>query len=193
MVLENVLVSFFYKWLTKATVLARSFIFILPNYLIILLKYSWYTVLCYFQVYSHVNQLCAGCLVAQLCPAFCHRVDCIAHQAPLSMWILQARILEWVAMTSSRGSSKCRDLPNPGFPHCRQILYHLSHQGSQRILEWVAYPFSRGPSQTRNWTRVSCLQADSLPAELLMKPESVTHTDSLWWTMLELWSLKKRI
>ena len=30
---------------------------------------------------------------------------------------------------------------NPGFPHCRQILYQLSHKGSPRILEWVAYPF----------------------------------------------------
>ena len=29
----------------------------------------------------------------------------VAHQAPLSMGILQARILEWVAMSSSRGSS----------------------------------------------------------------------------------------
>ena len=29
----------------------------------------------------------------------------IACQAPLSMGILQARILEWVAMSSSRGSS----------------------------------------------------------------------------------------
>ena len=29
----------------------------------------------------------------------------IALQAPLSMWILQARILEWVAMPSSGGSS----------------------------------------------------------------------------------------
>ena len=28
----------------------------------------------------------------------------VAHQAPLSMGILQARILEWVAMPSSRGS-----------------------------------------------------------------------------------------
>ena len=33
-----------------------------------------------------------------------------------------------------------------GLPHCRQILYQLSHQGSPRILEWVAYPFSRGSS-----------------------------------------------
>ena len=30
---------------------------------------------------------------------------------------------------------------NPGFPHCRRILYQLSHKGSPRILEWVAYPF----------------------------------------------------
>ena len=35
---------------------------------------------------------------------------------------------------------------NPGVPHCRWILYHLSHQGSPRILECVAYPFSRGSS-----------------------------------------------
>ena len=33
----------------------------------------------------------------------------VAHQAPLSMGILQARILEWVAMPSSRGSSQPKD------------------------------------------------------------------------------------
>ena len=46
---------------------------------------------------------------------------------------------------------------NPDLPHCRQILYQLSHQGSPRILEWVAYPFSRGSSSPRNRTRVSCI------------------------------------
>ena len=45
---------------------------------------------------------------------------------------------------------------NPGLLHCRQILYHLSHQGSPRILEWVAYPFSRGSSWPRKRTGVSC-------------------------------------
>ena len=34
-------------------------------------------------------------------------------QAPLSMRILQARILEWVAMSSSRGSSQHRIKPRP--------------------------------------------------------------------------------
>ena len=46
---------------------------------------------------------------------------------------------------------------NPGLPHCRQILYQLSHKGSPRILEWVAYHFSRGSSWSRNWTGVFCI------------------------------------
>ena len=44
---------------------------------------------------------------------------------------------------------------NPGLPHCRHILYQLSHQGSPRILEWVAYPFPSGTSQPRDQTQVS--------------------------------------
>ena len=44
---------------------------------------------------------------------------------------------------------------NPGFPHCRQILYQLSHKGSPRVLEWVAYPFSSRSSRPRDWTQVS--------------------------------------
>ena len=45
---------------------------------------------------------------------------------------------------------------NPGFPHCRQILYQLSHKGTPRILEWVTYPFSSRFSWLRDQTRVSC-------------------------------------
>ena len=55
---------------------------------------------------------------------------------------------------------------NPGLPHCRRILYQLSHKQSPRILEWVAYLFSSGSSRPRNQTWVSELQADSLPTEL---------------------------
>ena len=46
---------------------------------------------------------------------------------------------------------------NPGLPHCRQILYFLSHQGRPRILEWVAYLFSRGTFWPRIQTRVSSI------------------------------------
>ena len=48
-------------------------------------------------------------LVIQLCLPFCRPPWTVAHQAPLSMGNLQARILEWVVMPSSRGSSQPRD------------------------------------------------------------------------------------
>ena len=43
--------------------------------------------------------------------------------------LLQARILEWVAVPFSRASSPLR--LNPGLLHCRQILYHLNHREAQ--------------------------------------------------------------
>ena len=46
---------------------------------------------------------------------------------------------------------------NPGLPHCRRILYQLSHKRSPRILEWVAYSFASGSSWPRNRTWVSCI------------------------------------
>ena len=46
---------------------------------------------------------------------------------------------------------------NPDLPHCRWILYQLSHQRSPRILECVAYPFSSRFSWPRNRTRVFCI------------------------------------
>ena len=79
-----------------------------------------------------------------------------ARQASLSMETLQARILELGCYVLLQGIFPTQG-SNPGLPHCRQILYHLSHQGSPRILEWVAYPFSRGSSQSRDQTRVSCI------------------------------------
>ena len=83
-------------------------------------------------------------------------MDC-SPQGSFVHRILQARILEWVAVPFSSGSSQPTDQTHPGLPHCRWILYCLSHQESPRILEWVAYPFSRGSSQPRNQTEVSCI------------------------------------
>ena len=56
--------------------------------------------------------------------------------------------------TSTGKNSTCIEPKSPAF---RQILYHLSHQGSPRMLEWVAYPFSRESSQPRNQTGISCI------------------------------------
>ena len=53
----------------------------------------------------------------------------VACQAPLSLGILQVRILEWIAMPSSRGSSQPRDQMLISFVSCigRKVLYHYTY------------------------------------------------------------------
>ena len=137
-----------------------------------------------------------GCAAAakslQSCPTLCDPIDGSPPGSPVP-GILQARTLEWVAISFSWQGVGYENLFNNlirihsllqgifltqglnlGFLHCRQILYRLSHQGSPRILEWVAFSFSRGSFWSRNLG--SCaLQEDSLPAELPGKPNSYTY------------------
>ena len=58
------------------------------------------------------------CLAYQSFPTLRDPMDCSPPGSSVH-GILQARILEWFSMPSSRGSS-----------HCRLILYLLSHRGS---------------------------------------------------------------
>ena len=62
------------------------------------------------------------CLVAQLCPTLCGPVDCSPPGSSVQ-GIFQARILEWVAISSSRGSTQLRDHTCISCID-RQILYH---------------------------------------------------------------------
>ena len=60
--------------------------------------------------------------VAKLCQTLCNPMDCSLPGSSVH-GIFQARILEWVAISSSRGSSQLRDQTHVS---CigRQILYH---------------------------------------------------------------------
>ena len=60
-------------------------------------------------------------VVAQLCLILCNPMDCSSPGSSVH-GILQARVLEWGAISFSRGS-------NLGLLHHRQMLYPLSHQG----------------------------------------------------------------
>ena len=59
------------------------------------------------------------------CPTPCDPMDCSPPGFSVH-GILQARILERVAISFSRGIFPSR-ASNPGLLHCRQILYYLSH------------------------------------------------------------------
>ena len=65
--------------------------------------------------------------VFQSCLTVCNPMDSTVHG------ILKARTLEWVALPFSTQGL------NPGLPHCRQILYQLSHQGSLEAGKVVWY------------------------------------------------------
>ena len=86
--------------------------------------------------------MCAKSL--QSCLTLCDPMDCSPLGASVP-GIPQARILVWVAISSSKGIFPTQG-SNLGLLLCRQTLNQLSHQGSPRILEWVAYPFSSGSS-----------------------------------------------
>ena len=66
-------------------------------------------------------------LVAQSCPTLCNPMGCSWPGSSVH-GILQARILEWVAVSFSRGNFLTQG-SNLGLLHYRQILYHLSHPG----------------------------------------------------------------
>ena len=127
------------------------------------------------------------CSATQSCPTLCDPMDCSLLGSSVH-GILQARILEWVAFPSPG------HLPNPGsnpdLPHCRQILYHLSHQGNQEY--WSGWPIpSPGDlpeAGIKLWS--PALQADSLPAELPGKPYSgLLPFDSFLCSLLNVWTL----
>ena len=69
------------------------------------------------------SPLCAR-EVAQSCPGLCDPMDCSPPGFSIH-GIFQARVLEWGAISFSRGSSQPRGL------HCRQTPYRLRHQGRQ--------------------------------------------------------------
>ena len=96
----------------------------------------------------------------------------VASQASLSRGILQASIPEWVAILNSGGSSQPADW-TPGLLYCRQILYHLNHQGKQELKYFLYYKQFLGSQWLRigtftakpgldpwsgNWNSTSCAQ-----------------------------------
>ena len=78
--------------------------------------------------YRHSVSLCVCAKSLQLCPTLCDPMDCSPPGSSVH-GVLQARILEWVAMPSSRGSSWPRDRTCISHVYCigRQVLYQECH------------------------------------------------------------------
>ena len=70
----------------------------------------------------------------QSCPTLCDPMNCSPPGSSIH-GIFQARILEWVAISYSRGSSQTRDQTHISWVSCigRQILYHCATWDSNII------------------------------------------------------------
>ena len=88
-------------------------------------------------------------LAVQVRPTLCHPMACSPPDSSIH-GIFQARILEWASISFPRESSWRLNL---GLPHCRQILYHLSHQVSTKRCfkkQYVKFP-SHTHRPTHSW------------------------------------------
>ena len=85
-------------------------------------------------------------------------------QAPLSLGILQAKILEWVDMSSSRGSSWPRDWTQVSCIVGRFFARYLSHQRSSYILLTLVI------STLTKWLVSFILSSKFCPLRLLLFP-----------------------
>ena len=147
--------------------------------------YSRFTMLCLVSAIHQMTQVCCYCCsVTKLCLILCDPMDCstpgssVLYYLPEVKWKslscvqlfaipLQSHGLyrPWNSLGQNTGVGSLALLQgmfptqglNAGFPHCRRILYHMSHKRSPRIQGWVAYPFSSRSSQPRNPTGVSCI------------------------------------
>ena len=120
---------------------------------------------------------CVLCLVAQSCLTLCHPMDysLLGSSVP---GILQARILEWVAISSSRGSSWPRDRTQVSRIAGGFFTIWATRE-AQEYCSGQPNPSPRDLPDLGIKLGSPALQMDSLPAELLGKPLSlifnITH------------------
>ena len=86
---------------------------------------------------------CMHAQLLQLCLILCDPMDCSLPGSSVH-GILQAGILEWIAMASSRGSSWPRDWTHNSYVSCigRRVLYHWHHLGTPFHSFRYIYKFS---------------------------------------------------
>ena len=146
--------------------------------------------------------------VAQSCPTLCDPVDCSPPGSSVH-GILQARILEWVAISFSKGSSRhrnqtqvsriasrcfnlwaTREAQSEVAQSCPTLWDPMDYSppGSSvhgifqaRILEWVTISFSRESSWPRDRTRVSRIAGRHFTVWATRETTRIYITPSIWF------------
>ena len=99
--------------------------------------------------------------VVQSCLTICDPMDCPWNSLGHNTGVGSLCLLQGIFPTQES---------IPVLPHCRQILYQLSHKGSPRILEWQPIPSPADLPDSGIELGSPALQVDSLPTVLSGKP-----------------------
>ena len=107
------------------------------------------------------------CLVTQSCLTLCDPMDCSPPGS--SMGIIQARILEWVAISSSKGSSPSRDQSRVSYT--AGFAVWATREAIYSGMGCCFLPQGNLPNPGIE-SRFPTLQPDSLPSEPPGKPKN---------------------
>ena len=122
-----------------------------------------------------------ACSVTQLRPTLCDPISCSPPGSPVH-GTFQARILEWVAISHSRGSSPPRD-------HIcvscigRSVLYHCTHLGSL-YFQWVCIIFTFLLAGVEELSQEACRILAPQP-QIKPRPSTVKAESPNQWTARE--------
>ena len=119
--------------------------------------------------------LCSFVKVAQSCPTLrLHGLHSSRNSPGQNTGVGSISLLQGIFPTQES---------NPGVPHCRQILYQLTHKGSPRILQWVSLLQRTFLTQESNQGLMHCrwilyqLSYEGSP-DIIGKQPKNTFTDS---------------
>ena len=106
------------------------------------------------------------CVCAQSCPTLCNPMDCSPAGSSVH-WIFQARILKWVVISSSLGSSWPRDRTHVSCVG-RQILYHWTTREASSLSDedkpnQMAWPYVTPTSAITTVQTYDCPKLLSTP------------------------------
>ena len=142
--------------------------------------------------------------VAQPSPTLCHPKDCSLPGSSIH-GIFQARILKWVAVSFSRGSSRPKNYiviiitvlclvaqPCPtlcNLMDCSLLGSSIHRDSPGKNTGVVAMHASRASSQLRNRTHISCIAGRFFTNESPRKPNINGIFYLTWWDILGIFTL----
>ena len=162
--------------------LQGSFVFVLlvwlVGWLLTFFILLWKSCNNYFKKNLHVNCACVHAKLLQSCPTLCDPIECSPPGSSVH-GILQAGILEWVALPSSRGISWSWDRIHISCGSCIVGRFFTAERDSFLIWVITEYWVESFMLYSRFWSEKCSILSNLWDSSLPPPPWTVTHQNPL--------------